>query len=69
MAVQAVLLVKNCARCRHYKARDKLPEMVTIGATELLDLVHMDFVGMETTVSMRKKPVVKTVLVVIDHFT
>ena len=31
--------------------------------------MHIDFVGMETTVATKKKPVVKTVLVVIDHFT
>ena len=46
-----------------------MPEMVTIGATELLDLVYMDFVGMETTLAMRKHPVVKTVLVLVDHLT
>ena len=69
MAVQAVLCVRNCTRCRRFKAREKLPKMVTIGATEPLDLVHIDFVGMETTVAMRQKPVIKTVLVVVDHFT
>ena len=61
MAVQAVLCVKNCTRCRRFEAREKLPEMVTIGTAEPLDLVHIDFVGMETTVAMRQKPVVKTV--------
>ena len=69
MAVQAVLCVKNCTKCRRFEAREKLPEMVTIGTTEPLDLVHIDFAGMETTVATRQKPVVKTVLVVVDHFT
>ena len=69
MAVQAVLSVKNCVRCCRYEARDMMPEMVTISATEPMDLVHIDFIGMETTVSTRKTPVVKTVLVMIDHFT
>ena len=55
MAVQAVLHVKNCTRCRRFEAREKLPKMVTIGATEPLDLVHIDFVGMETTVTTRQK--------------
>ena len=53
MAVQALLCVKNCTRCRRFEAREKLPEMVTIGATEPLDLVHIDFVGMETTMATR----------------
>ena len=43
--------------------------MVMIGATKPLDLVHMDFVGMETTIATRKRPVVKTVLVLVNHFT
>ena len=62
MAVQAVLSVKNCVKCRRHEARDKMPEMVTIRATELMDLVHIDFVGIETTVATKKQPVVKTVL-------
>ena len=69
MAVQAVMSVKNCVRCHHYEVRDMLPEMVTIGATEPMDLVHMDFVGIEMTVATRKKPIVKTILVMINHFT
>ena len=40
-----------------------------ISATKPLDIVHMDFVGMETTIATRKQPVVKTVLVLVDHFT
>ena len=69
MGVQATLSVKNCERCCRYEARPSLPEMVMIGATEPLDLVHMDFIGMETTLATRKLPVVKTVLVLVDQFT
>ena len=69
MGVQATLSVKNCERCRRYEAQPSLPEMVTIGATKPLDSVHIDFVGMETMLAMRKQPVVKTVLVLVDHFT
>ena len=69
MGVQATLSVRNCKRCHQYEARPSLPEMVTIGTTKTLDLVHMDFVGMETMIATRKQPVVKTVLVLVDHFT
>ena len=69
MGMEASLLVKNCGCCWQYEARDQLPEMVTIGATEPLDLVHIDFVSMETMIATRTKPVVKTILVVVDHFT
>ena len=54
MGVQATLSVKNCERCHQYEDQPSLPQMVTISATEPLDLVHMDFVGMETTIAMRK---------------
>ena len=34
-----------------------------------MELVHVDYIGMEVTVSTQEKPVVKNVLVVVDHFT
>ena len=42
--------------------------MYTVETSEPLDLVHIDFVSMETTVPAMKKPIVQKVLVVIDHF-
>ena len=43
--------------------------MQRIICTEPMELVHIDYVGMEVTVVTDKKPVVWNVLVVIDHFT
>ena len=34
-----------------------------------MELVHIDYVGMEVTVSTQEKPVVKNMLVIVDHFT
>ena len=34
-----------------------------------MELVHVDYVGMEVTVAAKEKQVVKNVLVVVDHFT
>ena len=34
-----------------------------------MELVHVDYVGMEVTVATQEKPVIKNVLVVVDHFT
>ena len=61
--------VANCRKCIQYEAKDKLPPMQPIICTEPLELVHIDYVGMEVTVAMDKKPVVKNMLVVVDHFT
>ena len=61
--------VANCGKCIQYEAKGQLPPMQPIICTEPLELVHMDYVGMEVTVAMDKKPVVKNMLVVVDHFT
>ena len=67
---QALLkAVANCGRCIQYKAKGQLPPMQPIICTEPMELVHIDYVGMEVTVVTDKKPIVKNVLVVVDHFT
>ena len=67
---QALLkAVANCGRCIQYKAKGQLPPMQPIICTEPMELIHIDYVGMEVTVATDKKPVVKNVLVVVDHFT
>ena len=43
--------------------------MQPIICTEPMELVHIDYVGMEVTIATDKKPVVRNVLVVVDHFT
>ena len=67
---QALLkAVANCGRCIQYEAKGQLPPIQPIICTEPLELVHIDYVGMEVMVATDKKPVVKNVLVVVDHFT
>ena len=67
---QALLkAVANCGRCIQYEAKGQLPPMQPIICTEPMELVHIDYVGMEVTVATDKKPVVRNVLVVVDHFT
>ena len=61
--------VANCGRCIQYEAKDRLPPMQPIICTEPMELVHIDYVGMEVTVATDKKPMVWNVLVVVDHFT
>ena len=67
---QALLkAISNCGRCIQYEAKGQLLRMQPIICTEPMELVHIDFVGMEVTVATDKKPVVKNILVVVDHFT
>ena len=69
MAERMMMRVRNCPKCRIFKAKPQIPPMEPIVCTELLDLVHIDYVSMEVTVGVTEKPVVKNVLVVEDHFT
>ena len=67
---QALLkAVANCGRCIQYEAKGQHPLMQPIICTEPMELVHIDYVGMEVTVATDKKPIVWNVLVVVDHFT
>ena len=67
---QALLkAVANYWRCIQYEAQGQLPLMQPIICTEPMELIHIDYVGMEVTVVTDKKPIVRNVLVVVDHFT
>ena len=63
------LVIWNCGRCKQFEAKGQLPRMELILCTQPMELVHVDYVGMEVTMAAQEKPVVKNVLVVVDHFT
>ena len=69
MATALCLAIQNCGRCKQFEAKSQLPGMEPIVCTQPMELVHVDYVGMEVTVAAKEKPVVKNVLVVVDHFT
>ena len=51
------------------KKKDPKAPLCTFAATEPMDLIHVDLVGMEVTVETKKKPVVQKILVVTNHFS
>ena len=69
MAQRMMMSVCNCPKCCIFKAKPQIPPLEPILCTELLDLVHINYVSMEVTVGMTEKPVMKNVLVIEDHFT
>ena len=69
MAQRMMMSIRDCPKCRIFEAKPQIPPMEPILCTELLDLVHIDYVSMEVTVGVTEKPVVKNVLVIEDHFT
>ena len=69
MARALVLAVSNYGYCKQFKARPQIPGMQPIICTEPMELVHIGCIGIEVTVATQEKPVIKNVLVVVDHFT
>ena len=70
MNTQATMQVQKCPKCTIFERKEKKPPMVPIVATEPLDLVHIDFVKMELiTDPTTQAKEIKTVLVIVDHFT
>ena len=69
MSRALVMAVSNCGCCKQFEAKPQIPGMQPIICTDPMELVHVDYVGMEVTVSIQEKPVVKNVLVIVDHFT
>ena len=69
MANALFLVIQNCSRCKQFEAKCQIPKMEPILCTQPMELVHVDYVGMEVTVAAQEKPVVKNVLVIVDHFT
>ena len=69
MRMQMMMALQNCEKCKIYEKKDPKAPLCTIAATEPMDLIHVDLVGMEVTVETKKKPVVQKILVVTDHFS
>ena len=69
MSWALVMAVSNCGHCKQFEAKPQIPGMQLIICTKPMELVHIDYIEMEVTMSTQEKPVVKNVLVVVDHFT
>ena len=56
MATALCLAIQNCGRCKQFEAKCQLPKMEPIVCTQPMELVHIDYVGMEVTVAAKEKP-------------
>ena len=69
MGDQMWRMLKNCERCiQHEGAQSKVP-LHQIVVTAHLELLHVDYMSIETTMVLNKPPKVINVLVFQDHFT
>ena len=69
MARQMRQVIKTCRCCLQYEGSTSRAPLCPIVATTPMDLLHVDFTSIETTMELDKSPRVANVLVFQDHFT
>ena len=69
MAKQMRQVIKTCRHCLQYEGCTSKVPLYPIVATTPLDLLHIDFMRIETTMELDKSPPIANVLVFQDHFT
>ena len=69
MAKQMRQVIKTCRCCLQYEGSTPKAPLCPIVATAPLDLLHVDFTSIETTMELDESPRVANVLVFQDHFT
>ena len=62
-------LVRGCQCCKIFEGAVVKAPLCPIQAYAPLELVHVDFTSIETTMELNQPPSVKNVLVLTDHFT
>ena len=68
MAKEAALALMNSRQCLVFEANMQTPKLAPILTTKPMDLVHIDFVKMEIPGDLRKKPKMKNILIIVNHF-
>ena len=61
-------LVQGCQQCHAFEGVEPKNPLCPIRVHAPLELVHVDFMSVESTMELNKTPSVKNVLVITDHF-
>ena len=69
MAEQMRQVIRACTHCLQYEGGLPKAPLCPIVATAPLDLLHVDFTSIETTLEPNQLPGVANILVFLDHFT
>ena len=69
MAKQMRQVIRACTHCLQYEGGIPKAPLCPIVATTPLDLLHVDFTSIETTLELNQSPRVTNILVFQDHFT
>ena len=62
-------LVRGCPRCHAFEGVIPKAPLCPIRVHIPLELVHVDFASVESTMELNKMPSIKNVLVIMDHST
>ena len=69
MAEDCHTIVRGCPRCRTFEGEVPKAQLCPIRVYAPLELDHLDYTSIESTMELNKCPVVKNVLMITDHFT
>ena len=69
MAEDCHAIVRGCLCCQAFKVEMPKAHLCPTRVYTPLELVHLDYTSIESTMELNKPPVVKNVLVMTDHFT
>ena len=62
-------MVRGCPHCQAFEGEVPRAPLCPIQAYALLELVHLDYTSIESTMELNKPPMVKNFLMMTDHFT
>ena len=69
MAENCCTIVRGCPHCQAFEGEVPRTPLCLIQAYASLELVHLDYTSIESTMELNKPPVVKNVLVMTGYFT
>ena len=68
MAEDCRTIVRGCPRCQAFEGEVPRAPLCPIRVYAPLELVHIDYTSIESTMELNKPSMVKNVLVMMDHF-
>ena len=69
MRMQMMNNILNCGKYKVFERKDPKPPLCNITVSEPMDLVHINLLGLETTINTKVCPSVAKILIVTDHFS
>ena len=68
MAEDCRTIGRGCPHCRAFEGEVPRAPLCPIQVYVLLELVHLDYTSIESTMELNKPPMIKNVLMMMDHF-